>query len=119
MLSLTTDSGDKYPVEPITEDLVYLKPLPYIQAKPSCSCVGFIQSFGFDIAGHAYQLQPNSDEPMVGGLALTKEGPYGHVAVIHQIDFDSLIIVESNYIKCSITYRRISLDSPLIRGFIK
>jgi hypothetical protein len=99
----------------------YLKaPSPILNLPPpSCYCTVFAERFGYELNGHAYQLQPNSDEPTVGGLILTREGPYGHVAVIYQIDFDSLIIVESNYVECKITYRRIPLDYKLIRGYIK
>jgi len=99
---------------------VYIKAPPFLLGlpPPSCSCIVFARGFGYSFNKNAYQLQPNSDKPILKGLVLTREGPYGHVAVIYQIDFDSLIIVESNYVKCKITYRRIPLDYPLIRGYI-
>lgn len=98
---------------------IYLKPIPTIIISPTCSCVKFVQSFGVDVHGHAYQIKPNSDKPIEGGAVLFYGGKYGHIAVIYKVEHDSLIIIESNHIRCKITIRRIPIDYPLIKGFVK
>jgi len=92
-------------------DLTYLKPLPYPPIAPSCNCVGYAMQFGI-------QNEP-IDEPMIGGSMRTWEGPIGHRVIILDIreDTEEFVIIESNYVRCQITYRVIPMDSPLIKGF--
>lgn len=81
---------------------------------------------GMQISGIAYQIPTNSNEPAIGGIVKTNEGSVGHLAVIIDIDHSSreLILEEANLennleIGGAITSgRKISMDSPLIEGYI-
>ena len=90
---------------------VYMKPLPYVLVKPTCNCMEFARHMGV--------MNIPVEEPMVGGGIITSEGSRGHIMVILEIDDDSFIIVESNYISCRITYRRIYFDYSKIVRFVR
>lgn len=67
------------------------------------------------IHGYAGNLQPETNIPSVGAVALARN--YGHVAVITSILPDGRLEVEdSNWVKGAITKRIVSADS--MRGFI-
>lgn len=74
----------------------YVEALPYINVKPSCNCTHFAEQF-----------------PQEFHIS-TREGLQGHKAVIIKDEGDSWIIIESNYIRCQISIRRIYKNSPLI-----
>lgn len=97
------------PVTEVSPQEVYISPLSIPALVPSCNCVQFALSMGIN--------NNPIDEPIVGGSLKTWEGPIGHRAFILAIEEDSLIIVESNFIPCQITFRRIPLDSRIIRGY--
>lgn len=90
---------------------VFLSPLPYFPA--TCNCVEFTRLFGIG--------DELVDEPCVLCGLLTYEGDTGHRAVIWEIRWESrkLVVVESNYEKCKITWRVISMDSPFIKEYVK
>ena len=67
--------------------------------------------------GNAKDLKPTVEKPYIGGLVLTKEGQFGHVAVIVNMVGDSLQVKEANYVKGKITTRELSVDSPVIRWY--
>lgn len=67
--------------------------------------------------GNANQIQPTVAKPYVGGLVLTREGKFGHVAIIEKIEGNTLSVIEANYIPNVISTRSLSLDNTLIRGF--
>jgi len=62
-----------------------------------------------------------TDKPIVGGGIITAEGPTGHIIVIVSIDEvnQEFLVIESNYKKCAITYRRISFSYSRILYFVK
>ena len=93
------------------ERAVFLKPLPAVLEPATCNCMQFAKSMGVK--------NIPVDEPLVGGGILLREGPIGHIAIILEIDANSFIVVESNYKKCAITYRRIDFDYSKIIGFVK
>ena len=67
--------------------------------------------------GSAWQLEPSSSVPYIGGLVLLNEGIYGHIAYIEAVYSDSILISEANYIPCQESQRTISIDYPAIRGY--
>ena len=87
------------------------------------SCVEYVQS-KLGVAdgafmGDAHTIQPNTDSPEVGDVLLTNESPWGHVAIIHDIQDKFYILDESNVNgdgKVTIG-RKIAADSDKIRGY--
>lgn len=75
----------------------YLVSLPYQNVLPSCNCVFFRDKY---YEGFSY--------------INTSEGSTGHTAVILKVEFDSYVIIESNYISCQISIRRIYKNNPKI-----
>ena len=67
--------------------------------------------------GNAKDLKPTVEKPYVGGLVLTREGKFGHVAVITKIEDSTLSVIEANYIPGVVSTRSLNLDSPVIRGY--
>ena len=85
-----------------------------------CSCVEFAKQYlgrNNESWGAAYQIKPNIDRPVVGGLVLANESKYGHAAVITAIERDGFWVVEGNYKPCQKTRRFIKNNYPKIRGF--
>jgi len=86
-----------------------LVPIPIPALTPTCNCVKFVKNLG---------IRNNIiDEPIVAGSVRTNEGNVGHRAFILKIEMDSIVIVESNYVPCQITFRRLYLDDPIITGY--
>lgn len=52
-----------------------------------------------------------------GDVVVTKEGEFGHVAVIDSLSSTSLNLIEANWIPCKVSTRSLSLDDPRIRGY--
>lgn len=62
-------------------------------------CVEFIQMWHRthpDFRGIARDIKPNATEPQIGGVVITSEGIFGHVALIIDMTEDYLIVAESN-----------------------
>lgn len=78
----------------------------------------FLRDLGIDIYGNANQQIPNSKEPIVGSVVILKGGKLGHVALVLEVRDDSIVIVESNYKPCQITYRVIPKSSSIIKGYL-
>ena len=55
----------------------------------------------------------NSDKPKLGAVAITREGPVGHVAIVVDILDETLIIEEGNYSHGYKTLRMIPKNLPL------
>lgn len=102
---------------------VLVQNIPHIMPTPEsvyCSCVQFAKWYlgrQNESWGNANQIKPTTDTPYIGGQVLTKEGLYGHLAVITDIRDGKLYLIEANYIPCGRSSRELSLDSSLIRGF--
>lgn len=85
-----------------------------------CSCINFTKvTLGItdEVWGYPNLMQATSANPYVGGLVLTKESKWGHVAVITATTETTITVVESNHTPCAITTRTIPLSSGIIRGF--
>lgn len=86
-----------------------------------CSCVVYAKKLlgrESEIWGNAWEIQPNSQIPMINSLILTTEGTQGgHIAVVVNITSTRVIFNEANYISCLPSLRSLPLDSPLIRGY--
>lgn len=67
--------------------------------------------------GNAKDLKATAENPYVGGLVLTTESRWGHVAVITAIKGTQLEVIEGNWIAGQVSTRSISLDEEFIRGF--
>jgi len=50
---------------------------------------------------------------------LTREGPFnGHAAVVLAVENNQIVLGESNYVDCEITYgRKLDISSQTIRGY--
>ena len=84
------------------------------------SCISFAKWYlgrSGEVWGNAGQIKPSVENPYVGGLVLTREGKFGHVAVITKIEDDTLSVIEANWIPNQISTRSLSSDSPVIRGY--
>ncbi len=87
----------------------------------SCSCVTFAKSeTGFTEAiGYAKNWPINSEQPVIGGVVIFREGLAGHVAYIQNLAGDQIFIKEANYLPCKQTTRIININDPDILGFWK
>lgn len=85
-----------------------------------CSCINYakyILGVTGEVWGYPDKLATTSMSPHEGGLVLTSEGPYGHIAVVTSVNEDSITISEANYESCKITTRTLKLNDPVIRGY--
>lgn len=84
-----------------------------------CSCVSYAKAkTGFSqVVGYAKNWPINSAYPTKGGVVVTAEGFYGHVAYITEVYEDSFKVTEANFTKCSVTTRTIQLTNSNIIGF--
>lgn len=92
---------------------------------PNCpifkQCVSFLEGkIGRELYGNAKEIETNYDKPCVGCGVIFWGGTYGHAAYITSVGSETFEIEESNYYGCGvISTRTISIDSPLIKGFIR
>lgn len=96
--------------------------IPQYRCPLDKQCVRFVEKkMGREINLHAYQIRPNTKEPVVGnGVLLYSSNPFGHVAYITKIESASFEIIEQNFISCGvISTRSIPFNSWKIRGFLK
>lgn len=90
-----------------------------------CNCVLYAQSQGLGLSGYglAKNYPINSLTPGLSGWVVTYEsrpGPIvtGHIAK-YILDNEELVLDEDNYKSCQVTKgRRLSIHSPLIKGYI-
>ena len=68
--------------------------------------------------GVAKDIETNSSRQEVGGVVLTTEGRFGHVAVITRITETHILVSEANYIPDTISTRSIPIDDPRIKGYL-
>ena len=102
----------------IEEVYVPLKPRVTLEIKRSCILYAkWYLDRSNESWGNAGQLEATSEKPYLGGLVLTEEGEFGHVAVITGITKTHILITEANYFPGQVSTRSISLDNPLIRGY--
>jgi len=87
---------------PVSDFKPYLVSLPFQNVLPSSNCVFFRHKY---YEGFSY--------------IDTSEGPLGHTAVILKKEFDSYIIIESNYIPNEISFRRIYKNDDKILKVVK
>jgi surface antigen len=85
----------------------------------ACSCVMKAKELtGYNKSvGYAMNWPINSTTPVVGGVVVTNESDYGHVAYILEVFSDSIKVVEGNFVHCEVTTRVIKLNDPIIKGF--
>ena len=95
-----------------TDDLemAYVKPLPSFPVPAKCNCMQYARLLGVGDT-------PSKTPVLMGGVILA-EGPKGHIAIIIEINDDNILIIESNYEPCSITYRRLDLSYNRIVRFV-
>jgi LysM repeat protein len=87
-------------------------------SKSAGQCVPFAREYsGKPVYGVAKYIPANSQDPAVGGVMLTSESGYGHVAVVTAINGDTIEIIERNYVSGWITKRQIPRNSSVIRGY--
>ncbi|MFA6423242.1 MAG: LysM peptidoglycan-binding domain-containing protein [Patescibacteria group bacterium] len=93
------------------------KSVKYV-SRSAGQCVPFAREYsGKPVYGVAKWIMPNSQAPAVGGVILTSESGYGHVAVVTSVNSDSVEIIERNYTSGWITKRVLPIDSRVIRGY--
>lgn len=85
----------------------------------SCNCVLFAKDYlGItETLGIAKYIKPDTQTPTIYSLVLLNEGPLGHVGVVLDVDKNEIWIVEANRKPCTISYRTLNIDSPLIKGY--
>lgn len=67
--------------------------------------------------GAARNWPVNSDSPADEGIVVFWNGRYGHVGY-YWLDGDWLVLLESNYTKCTVTHgRRVHKNDWRIKGF--
>lgn len=100
-------------------------PEPQVDEGVFCSCVETARELGADLpAGDAIDLQPNTTEPVVGGVILLNypsgEGEVvGHVAYIQGVFSEGVFVAEGNKVACEYTERYIFYGDKNIRGYYK
>jgi hypothetical protein len=97
----------------------YVQTNPKVIGHSNAQCVIWArENSNVWVSGWARTNLPNSNEPKIGGVVVTKESVIGHVAVIVGIDESSIVIHEANYIHGAITERRLNKYDPRIVGYI-
>jgi hypothetical protein len=91
-------------------EAVYVRPLPSFPVNATCSCIQFARLMGV--------VDRPSEIPVLMGGVILREGSIGHIGVIIEINDDNILIIESNYKPCSITYRRLDLNYNRIIRFV-
>lgn len=91
------------------------------------SCVPYARAkTGIQLTGWAGTLLDRAEEagyatstiPVKGGMVITGESN-GHVAVVEEVKKDTIVVSEQNYAgRYIVSSREISLDDPIIRGYI-
>lgn len=83
------------------------------------SCVSYAKSLtGFSQSvGAARNWPRNVSEAVVGGVVVTNEGPYGHVAVITRVWVNTFEVTEANYVAGKVTTREINKNNQAIIGY--
>lgn len=81
------------------------------------NCVFYVKD-QVEVPQGMYNLQNkidiiNSHEPIEGSVAITDEGPVGHMALVLHVLEDGIVIEEGNYIRGYKTIRKIGKDLPL------
>ncbi len=87
-----------------------------------CSCVlGARYYSGIDIGpiGYAKNHPVNLAYPAIGAIVVTYESWAGHEATIISIadDFSYFDVIETNFIRCAVTTRRIYTNNSKIKGY--
>jgi len=89
--------------------------VPYARAKTGIQLTGWAGTLLERAADNGYAT---STIPAKGGMVITSESN-GHVAVVENVTDDRIIISEQNYVgKYVISTRELTLDDPIIRGYI-
>ena len=85
----------------------------------SCNCVLFAKDYlGItETLGIAKYIKPDSQVGSIYSLVLLNEGSLGHVGVVLDVDKDEIWIVEANRKSCTISYRTLGINDPVIRGY--
>ena len=93
-------------------------------------CVSFARSYGYNITGNANQWPKNAviagyalnETPTVGAVVVTTEHSVGshtgHVAIVEKVDDDFVYVIESNYIRLTVSHGKIPRDSKIIVVYI-
>jgi len=83
-----------------------------------CSCIKTARAEGVLIpyGTNAWDLAPNSDIPIVGGLVLMQY-KVAHVAVVVTVTELHITILEGNYTPCKRELRTLHRDHYAIRGY--
>ena len=89
--------------------------VPYARAKTGIQLTGWAGSLLKRAAEAGYTT---SVMPAQGGMVITTESN-GHVAVVEEVKEDTIVISEQNYAgRYIVSTREISLDDPIIQGYI-
>jgi len=116
--------------EPLQD--VVVNPLPENRdrdfSQGNGSCMPYARSrSGLPISGSACTILNRLDdyglsyreEPAVGTVVVTSEGPCGHVAVVEEIKEKTIVISEQNYKGLYVvSERELAIDSELIQGYV-
>ena len=88
-----------------------------IDTEMLCNCYLYSEIFtGIDLPPMAV-ISPNTESPIVGGIAIMQYGAVKHVAVITEITKDTISVTEGNYHRCQKTERTLSKDYQRLVGF--
>lgn len=104
---------------PRLEEFTKLKPKP-ISYDP-CSCVSYARwKTGINVGsiGVARNHPINSQIPKENAIVvMNSKYPAGHLAVVAEINQDTITITESNATPCKVTSRTLPKNSELIKGY--
>ena len=98
----------------------YIAPKALKSPHIECNCVAWAKWYlgrENESWGIPSNMQNLHSTPKSGDVVATKEGPFGHIGVILNIEGLNLYIIEANYTPCEVSTRSLSLDDLLIRGY--
>ena len=106
------------------EIYVYQVYVPYfpeqLTSNVLCNCIAYAKLLlgrTGESWGNAKDIVPNSTEPKVGSLVLTREGPYGHAGVVINYTATTVTFEEANYFACQKSVRTLDRADIKIRGY--
>ena len=84
--------------------------------KIECNCIAWAKWYlgrQDESWGYPKDIRVKSE----GDVVVTREGEFGHVAVVTKVGSSSLELVEANYKPCAISTRSLGIDDKRIRGY--
>lgn len=93
-----------------------------VSANNYCNCKEFVSRYiQPPNRGNAHTWKTNSIEPIFGGVVVWHKGSgvskFGHVGIVLDYDENYIHVLDANYKRCKLTYRRVKRNERGIKGY--